>query len=323
MPIPAVLLPSLISAGGSLLGTGTNAAMQGIQNAKARRWNEKMYDWQRRDALSDYAMQNLYNHPSSQMARLREAGLNPNLVYGNGAVATGGQVRQSGVESWNPKAPELDFGGAINTGLSAYALTEMKEAQLDNLRMNNTVMVQEAALKAAQIQEVLARVPNIQVGTKTAEFDLGLKSEIRDISIEALRSSVEKTQAETSSILTHQEIALTMKAPNLTKALEEILSLRKGRARTDEEIRHIDRLIENLYTDNEIKRQDLALKQKGIQPHDPIVRRIVAEKIKTWFSRFNAGTNYSGGIKYAPVKNSEYGKHRKYSGKFIQGNPMR
>ena len=29
---------------------------------------------------------NLYNEPSSQMDRLRKAGLNPNLVYGSGKV---------------------------------------------------------------------------------------------------------------------------------------------------------------------------------------------------------------------------------------------
>lgn len=299
MPIPAVLLPSLISAGGSLLGTGTNAAMQGIQNAKSRRWNEKMYDWQRRDALSDYAMQNLYNHPSSQMARLREAGLNPNLVYGNGAVATGGQVRQSGVESWNPKAPELDFGGAINTGLSAYALTEMKEAQLDNLRMNNTVMTQDAALKAAQIESVLA-------ATQTTKYDLGYKQEIRDISIDALRSSVDKTKAETSQVLTQTEIAAVMKAPNYSKAIEEVLLIRKQQAKTEAEIRHIDAAIQNLKTDNSIKQEDLRLKEAGIQPHDPIVRRLVAIKIAEIQGRISPQRTI--GTKFSPGNLSKQGK---------------
>ena len=40
----------------------------------------------RRWALQDRDYENAYNHPKQQMQRLREAGLNPNLVYGLGAA---------------------------------------------------------------------------------------------------------------------------------------------------------------------------------------------------------------------------------------------
>ena len=33
-------------------------------------------------------MNNAYNDPSAQMERLKQAGLNPNLVYGGGATTT-------------------------------------------------------------------------------------------------------------------------------------------------------------------------------------------------------------------------------------------
>lgn len=37
--------------------------------------------------LEQWERQNLYNSPTEQMARLRDAGLNPNLVYGSGSAA--------------------------------------------------------------------------------------------------------------------------------------------------------------------------------------------------------------------------------------------
>ena len=40
--------------------------------------------------LQMWHMQNAYNDPSQQMARLKAAGLNPNLVYGKGATTTAG-----------------------------------------------------------------------------------------------------------------------------------------------------------------------------------------------------------------------------------------
>ena len=48
--------------------------------------------------------QNAYNNPEAQMGRLKDAGLNPNLVYGSGSVA-------GNTSSQLPKyqAPKLDF----------------------------------------------------------------------------------------------------------------------------------------------------------------------------------------------------------------------
>lgn len=64
---------------------------------------ELAYDYQKRAA--DYAygknlemwnLQNAYNDPAAQMARLKNAGLNPNLVYGGGNVT--GNTSSSGPE---------------------------------------------------------------------------------------------------------------------------------------------------------------------------------------------------------------------------------
>lgn len=294
MPIPAVLLPSLISAGSSLLGTGASALSQGAQNRKSRRWQEKMYDWQRRDALSDYQMQNQYNHPSSQMARLREAGLNPNLVYGNGATTQGANVRSSDSGSWNPQASEFDFGAAAQQGLAAYMSTDMKEAQLDNLRLANTVKAGEAALIAAQTENTRAQTGRTMIDTQRAGFDFDLQSEIRPQSIEASKLSIGKTLAETNQILTNTEIAAVMKAPNLTKAIEEVLLIRKHQAKTEAEIRHIEEVIKNVKADTGIKQEDLKLKEMGIQPHDPIVRRLVAQKIALQLKSVGRGLNPTG-----------------------------
>lgn len=87
MPIP--LDPAMVAAiANSGANIGQNVAsgiLQGAQNRATRKFAREQYDRQRQDNLADWTMQNEYNSPTSQMARLREAGLNPNLVYGNGA----------------------------------------------------------------------------------------------------------------------------------------------------------------------------------------------------------------------------------------------
>lgn len=272
MPLP---IAAIIAAGSTLAGQGINAMSQSSMNKKTRKWNEKMYQTQRADALSDYQMQNQYNHPSSQMARLREAGLNPNLVYGNGADAQGGTVRQSSVESWNPKAPELDLGAAAGAGISTYYQTQMQQATIDNLRVQNTVLEQEKLLKAAQTLGILA--------TKDAtQFDTGLKQEIKEYTVANAKAGVEKTEAEVQLLLTENEVKQAMKQPTLQKMLQEIINLKKDALLKNDthkmnqreyekrlvEINELTQRINNLALDGQLKAFELELKQMRQEASD-------------------------------------------------------
>lgn len=117
------LLAAGIAAGASALGAGVNAYSQGKMNKRAERFSRQMYAQQRQDALSDWHMQNAYNDPSAQMARLKAAGLNPNLVYGNGADAQAQSApRGSQASQPNFKAPQADLGGIVFNALQAKQL---------------------------------------------------------------------------------------------------------------------------------------------------------------------------------------------------------
>lgn len=70
---PAVLA-AIIAAGGTLTAAGINAG----SNAYSNRQNQK--NWEK---------QNEYNSPAKQLERYRVAGLNPNLLYGNGQSSAG------------------------------------------------------------------------------------------------------------------------------------------------------------------------------------------------------------------------------------------
>lgn len=85
--------------------------------------------------------QNAYNSPLQQLKRYEEAGLNPNLIYGEGKASAGNQT-----EVARYKAPDLnfDFGqagnyitqavaGAMNT-LQQKADLDIKHQQVENLK---------------------------------------------------------------------------------------------------------------------------------------------------------------------------------------------
>lgn len=112
MPDPAITA-ALISAGVGAATTGGNAAFTAKSNRKTRMFNERMYERQRDDNRNNWNAQNEYNSPKAQMARLKEAGLNPHLIYGNGSAQTGQaqSIQNSTPASYRDEPVKLETGG--------------------------------------------------------------------------------------------------------------------------------------------------------------------------------------------------------------------
>ncbi|AXH71941.1 MAG: DNA pilot protein [Microviridae sp.] len=269
----ASILPfagDLINANKELISSGVNIMTQSIMNKAQKRWAEKMYERQRNDALADWNRENEYNSPSGQMARLKAAGLNPNLVYGHGATATGGDIRNSSPGDYNPKTSEVH----TSQSMFNYMDLKMKEAQIDNLRTINTVNVEEAALKAAQRN-------NVEAETRRRSFDYELESETRPYSVEARRSSVAKMEAETKTMLDRNEREIALNSSNLKEAAERILTARLQRAKTAEEIKHIKAQIANIKVDTALKAYEEKLNKEGMTKGDKIYWRKLNELIRS------------------------------------------
>lgn len=78
-------------------------------------------------SIANWQMENEYNTPANQMKRLQEAGLNPNLVYGNGADATAGQIGKVGAPQ-APNAPYQDYQFGLER-MGSDALRAYQQAQ--------------------------------------------------------------------------------------------------------------------------------------------------------------------------------------------------
>lgn len=262
---------ALITAGANVLGQAAGYAAQANLNKKMRDYNREMYNRQRADSLSDWAMQNEYNHPSSQMARLRAAGLNPNLAYGNGVDGNAsGAVRSSDTGSWNPRSAPIDLGGAAGQGLAAMYDVQLKEAQIDNLRVQNTVLEQEKLLKAANVL-------NTTADTQTKNFDLQLKNEIKKYSVEAARVGVQKTLADTQYTLDQNFRSQLLADATLTENAERVLNLAAERATNAAQRQKIYAEIHNIKKDGTLKDLEINLRKNGINPNDPIYLRILGQ----------------------------------------------
>lgn len=260
------------------ISSGTQAAYTGKQNRKSRRFTREMYQRQYDDNLALWNMTNEYNHPAAQMQRLKDAGLNPALVYGGSSGGSAGQASE--ISSPDYKMPEFrvpDMSGIADMGARLLHIydVEIKKAQVDNLRADNTVKLEQAALTAAQTGKTL---------TDTALGNLQLEKDTPLVGIyqDAARENLRQMKANTDISLRRDEREAAMNSSNLQEAGERILSMRLGRAKTGAEISHIKQSIRNLRSDNELKRLDIELKKNGIQPHDPIWARVIAQHLESF-----------------------------------------
>lgn len=105
------------------------------QNEISRQWNEKVWH-----------MQNEYNLPKNQLARLVDSGLNPALMYGDVTSGLAQNVNSSyGAASTNPSQLPQAIGNVQNSMIAR----ENFQVQMDNVRASTDLMRSQAAKNSA------------------------------------------------------------------------------------------------------------------------------------------------------------------------------
>lgn len=242
-------------AGASLLGTVANGVMSGINNRAARNFAEDQANQQRQWALEDWDRNNAYNSPSAQMQRLKDAGLNPNLVYGNGATTTAQPVRSSAPAQWSPHAPQVD-ASQIGSNIMMYYDIKNKAAQYDNIKAQTDVIKQEALLKAALVDKTWQDLHLSGYKTDLTAEQLWQLQEQRPFNLDAKRSLVDKMLGEINYMAGKNQREGQLAGSTLALNAEKI---------------------ENLRREGKLKDIELRLGEMGINKNDPAYMRILIQ----------------------------------------------
>ena len=131
---------------------GANTARKGQQRTFEN--NRRLMQMQQRYDKQMYDYQNAYNTPANQMQRLKDAGLNPALMYGQGTT---------GNASNQPKAqtiPTTFSGLEIAQSAAAGAQLSVMNAQRRNLEANAALTTAETAIKVGSKDDAVRLVKN-------------------------------------------------------------------------------------------------------------------------------------------------------------------
>lgn len=147
----------LQTTGGTLFGNLVNQAFAGRNARMQLKYSKKAMDYTYAKDKEMWDTLNAYNTPAAQMARLQEAGLNPNMMYGTGQGAN--------VSKEMPKynAPHVSWEAPIVNPfqvLGAYADLKVKNAQADNIQEQTNTRKLENNLRLGTISSAIEKAAN-------------------------------------------------------------------------------------------------------------------------------------------------------------------
>lgn len=212
-----ITLSAIIGGGSSLL----NAASSLFTNSANKKNALEFYNRQRTDALADWNMQNQYNSPKAQMARFKEAGLSPHLIYGQ--TNTAPAVRSSQSDTPKYVAPQLD---------NSLTSLPMMAIQMENLQ-------KQGKLIDAQVLKTNSDTDWRNVNTEFLKDTMPYRMEALNVSNLLKGSQYRKTE---------EEITKTQGQIRLQK--QQAANIIANTNLTNEKKAQVSQMIQNLITTN-------------------------------------------------------------------------
>lgn len=209
-------VPAILSAASTLGATSMN-----------RKANERLAEKQFAENQKQWMMQNAYNSPSSQVARLKAAGLNPALAYGGtgqlvGNADTTPQLDYAGAMT----TPAFGFDSAIQQGLSAQQI----KSQIDNTDAQTQLTAAKTLSESYVPDEMKSRISMNMASTDKAYQELdNLRQELMNMSLDQTRKEYENEAARISlEIATEtQQAVIDSYTIHNKKEMAEIREIRK------------------------------------------------------------------------------------------------
>lgn len=124
-----------IAAAINLLGGLISSNQQEMMAEHQNQWNKEQAAQANAWNIEQWNRMNEYNSPEAMMKRFRDAGLNPNLIYG-GAAGGGAAGPVPRAETPGPAVPVPTTLSNLPAILSSVQDLQLKHAQVDNVRAN-------------------------------------------------------------------------------------------------------------------------------------------------------------------------------------------
>lgn len=202
-------------------------------------------EWERN--LEQWYRQNEYNSPSAQMQRYIEAGLNPNLIYGNGQASAGNAASSPSFQSAKFSAPSAER-----------STDQVRRIDVDPYQLVS--ISNQLGLQQAQKDQISAQADYTRQNTINATLESSLKTLAlaKEKHLEPYFKELAITRVEQA----RAELSRTSNQSNYYQSMFGLNDLR-GKL-TDKQIDYIEEQIKHLRTANDLDALKLKLEQLGL-----------------------------------------------------------
>ena len=191
----------------SAIGAIGNFFAGGASARKQYRYQSKLMDKQNQQQIDFWKMNNEYNTPFNQRARLEQAGLNPDLMYGG----SGNMYQSQMPGAASGSAPNVDYG-SFSDNLRFAMQAQVMDAQVSKIEQENKLLAEQALsqaqqreLWAAQAKEAWVRAEHQGIYNRHADTRYFLENETRALKNTLLGADV--NSYETRLRLDQQRVA--------------------------------------------------------------------------------------------------------------------
>lgn len=223
------------------------------QQAREFAFNKQQSDLAYERDLANWHMQNEYNTPQAQLERYKEAGLNPNLIYGNGTSSAG---QASAPPTYTPAR----YNAAKGERATVQAEWNPSVDPFQAISLTNQLAIQKAQRDQINAQTDFTKQQTINSGieelSKTLNLDIGKQT--KDVAIEQIRENLNNTRARTDNL--GQEFGRIVKQTELTGY----------------QIDKVKQEINNLKTVEDLNKFNMKLRQIGVTDKDHLLTRFAA-----------------------------------------------
>ena len=236
---------------------------------------------QRAAAAASQAEQERYNSEQSQVTRLKQAGLNPALLYG-GATSSAGTTSMSAAsaspQSFNPSGSQFDF-----SALPQYLLNEeLQKAQIANLNTNTQSQGEDVTSKNTTNKyldtktnlenlKLIQELANLKTQNLLSEKELQWFDELKANTIDKIRQDIETSKSQASLNDAKTVTEGTVQNLNDAKTVTEgtVQGLNREKTRTEQTVQNLN--TEKSFTEQTL--QDLNTEKVNTEQTTQLLQR--------------------------------------------------
>lgn len=187
------IIPAVGALAGSLIQGEVNKSVADHNAKQTYKYNKQLLELQDQMNMRNWNTQAAYNSVGAQLARLKAAGLNTNLVYGAGAdggIASAAPEVGNAPMEYNMQSPNL--AGGINSAVSLYQAAAEKE----NIEAR-TNLTKQQTLTEMYKAAIAAKDAKFAEAIKSAQLELlGAQAEEAKTSAAVNTANVSKINAD-------------------------------------------------------------------------------------------------------------------------------